>query len=658
MRRLETNALGSPARPLVEGKPACVLILFVALALAHATYAEVATDGTMGPTETLSGPRYAVGEDLGTRVGDNLFHSFKRFAIGREESATFTGASDIANVISRVTGNEISTIDGCLRSEVGTADFYFINPAGIVFGPDAQVDVPAAFHASTASELRFGDGEVFSAEDPAKSTLTSAPPEAFGFLAQQPTDITVNGTVLTFEPGSDVSLSGGDVACAGGTLTDMGGNVMISAVGVSQTSVSVQAGAIDADPGGTIAIDASLINVSGAEGLQVISLSGGLVDITRSEIAADNFGGEDSSGRIKLAADTVRVMDSDVHASVYGAGRGNDIVVDAEELIIDAASAVDGRSRLATQVKQYADGNAGDIVVTADRISMAGGGQLSSMIEEGAKGSGGAVEIYAAKFVSIAGSNDFGLYSGIITTALSGNEFAYGGNITIDSPGAALELSEGGYLQSATKGAAQSGNIMINVNNLTMKGGSQLLSMTHGAGNAGFVEIQAPEGATFDEIQIWSYSYGTGNAGNIDIRSNAIELKYSDLDASTESTGNAGDIFLAAEDHISLSLGSSIDSYTGVPYYWDEALGKAGTVRIETGDLMIEDSTIEVSSFNLSDAGNVEVFADQIRVNTSDGNSAGIKASNLFQYYTHLDPTQEARSGNISLDASRITPGE
>ena len=109
-------------------------------------------------------------------AGDNLFHSFERFSLRAGESATFSGPDQIENVISRVTGGERSEIDGTIRSTMPGADFYFINPAGVLFGPNASLDVPGSFHVSTADELRFDGGEVFSASDPAASSFSFAAP--------------------------------------------------------------------------------------------------------------------------------------------------------------------------------------------------------------------------------------------------------------------------------------------------------------------------------------------------------------------------------------------------------------------------------------------------------------------------------------------------
>jgi large exoprotein involved in heme utilization and adhesion len=75
---------------------------------------------------SLSGGEIKIGADLGSRRGDNLFHSFEKFGIAIGQTATFTGPGDIKNVISRVTGGEISNIDGTLASKVGQADLYFL----------------------------------------------------------------------------------------------------------------------------------------------------------------------------------------------------------------------------------------------------------------------------------------------------------------------------------------------------------------------------------------------------------------------------------------------------------------------------------------------------------------------------------------------------
>ncbi len=134
-------------------------------------YAEVVLDGSLGPIGSLEGPNFSIDAELGQQVGSNLFHSFEKFNINFNEFASFSGPETIQNVISRVTGGEGSYIDGGLYSSMPNADMYFINPAGIMFGPNAWLDVQGSFHASTADYLRLGKDGRFDATYPERSQV-------------------------------------------------------------------------------------------------------------------------------------------------------------------------------------------------------------------------------------------------------------------------------------------------------------------------------------------------------------------------------------------------------------------------------------------------------------------------------------------------------
>ncbi|EDN69451.1 Large exoprotein containing haemagglutination activity domain [Beggiatoa sp. PS] len=157
-------------------------ILLLTILTSTTIYAEITLDGTLGPSLSLTGPDYAINAELGQQQGNNLFHSFENFNLNANESATFSGANTIQNVISRVTGGNPSNIDGLIRSTIPNADMYFLNPYGIMFGPTAKLDVQGSFHASTADYLRLGKGGQFNARQPNNSILTVAPVEAFWFF--------------------------------------------------------------------------------------------------------------------------------------------------------------------------------------------------------------------------------------------------------------------------------------------------------------------------------------------------------------------------------------------------------------------------------------------------------------------------------------------
>jgi filamentous hemagglutinin family protein len=134
-------------------KPKYFLLLLATTSLlgsGESSQAEVTLDGTMGPSGALAGPDVVIPDTVGQTQGTNLFHSFGVFNVNTGESATFTGPAVIDNVLSQVTGGSQSFIDGLLRSTIESANLWFINPSGVLFGPNASLDVHGSFHVSTA----------------------------------------------------------------------------------------------------------------------------------------------------------------------------------------------------------------------------------------------------------------------------------------------------------------------------------------------------------------------------------------------------------------------------------------------------------------------------------------------------------------------------
>ena len=178
---------------------------------------EVTLDGTMGPVVPLAGPAYQIPDTYGTRAGANLFHSFGKFNLVQGESATFTNSgAPLNNVIARVTGGP-SSIDGLIRSTIDGAKLFFLNPAGVMFGPNASIDVPGSFHVSTADYLKFSDGSKFYTNTSSTSVLSVADPAAFGFLGPNPAPISGDTAYLQVQEGKILSIIGGDLTFWGYT---------------------------------------------------------------------------------------------------------------------------------------------------------------------------------------------------------------------------------------------------------------------------------------------------------------------------------------------------------------------------------------------------------------------------------------------------------
>ena len=97
--------------------------------------AQVIPDGTTSTTVDVDGTI-----NNGNQAGSNLFHSFQEFSVPTGGRAFFNNSVDIVNIFSRVTGGNISNIDGLLGAN-GTANLFLINPAGIIFGENARLSV-------------------------------------------------------------------------------------------------------------------------------------------------------------------------------------------------------------------------------------------------------------------------------------------------------------------------------------------------------------------------------------------------------------------------------------------------------------------------------------------------------------------------------------
>src|SRR5262245_52919506 len=218
---------------------ALVLLGIVGLASPAGAESPIATDGSLGGSAVDVGPGtdslgnhadYLISADLGQLSGANLFHSFARFGIPTNETATFDGPASVRNVIARVTGGATSNIDGTLRSTMPLADVWLLNPSGVVFGQGAKLEVPGSFHAATADYLGFAGGDDrFSAKLQLSSVLSAAPPSAFGFLPETiaAAPIEVTGSTLEVPDGKTIELAGGDITLTGADLVADAGTIAI-----------------------------------------------------------------------------------------------------------------------------------------------------------------------------------------------------------------------------------------------------------------------------------------------------------------------------------------------------------------------------------------------------------------------------------------------
>lgn len=200
--------------------------LFGVSAIALAIQAQITIDGTTNTILDSNGNSIII--NGGDRAGENLFHSFQEFSVNNGGEAFFNNAAEISNIFSRVTGGNISNIDGLLRAN-GGANLFIINPAGIIFGKNASLDIGGSFFATTADSIIFSDGIEFSAIDSDNPPLLTINQPIGLVLGNNPGAI-VNQSIaddvgLQVSEGNNLTLVGGDIEFNGGTIFAPGANI-------------------------------------------------------------------------------------------------------------------------------------------------------------------------------------------------------------------------------------------------------------------------------------------------------------------------------------------------------------------------------------------------------------------------------------------------
>ena len=137
--------------------------------------------------------------------------------------------------ISWVTGGEVSLINGLLKVTGGHSNLFLMNPAGIIFGPNASLNVPAAFHATTANAIKIGNGYFGMHTTAAELATLTAEPNGFAFSSLNqnlnpgtPAGVIVNQANLNVNPGQTIVLAGNQVINTG-TIQSPNGTIIITA---------------------------------------------------------------------------------------------------------------------------------------------------------------------------------------------------------------------------------------------------------------------------------------------------------------------------------------------------------------------------------------------------------------------------------------------
>ncbi|GJL52614.1 MAG: hypothetical protein NPIRA01_38410 [Nitrospirales bacterium] len=289
--------------------------------------------------------------EAGTVRGQNQFHSFSQFDLGTGQIASFNGPATIVNILSRVTGGVPSSIDGTLRSSIEGTNMFFLNPAGVIFGAEAKLDLTGSFHVSTADFLRFEDDATFYADASLDrnpdSILTAAPlkgfgflnnPTTFGFTNTSPESLVFEGADFQVSEGETISVVGGDIILKSRGIGNDSHSASLSAEGglihvvsiKSSSEVPVDMQEFEASTiehyGEIILSDEAAITTNGVRGGAVVIRSGRLVmDDSEISVNTRNGNGNPIGIDIHTKKDIVLTHNSRITSNTHGSGQAGNI---------------------------------------------------------------------------------------------------------------------------------------------------------------------------------------------------------------------------------------------------------------------------------------------------------------------------------------------
>lgn len=699
----EPNSL--PRKDLTKN-PTLAIVLMGALVNLPALWARPATAQVV-PDASLPTPSTVIPNgntsviEGGTAAGGNLFHSFEEFSLPTGAEAFFNNALTVDNIITRVTGGQLSNIDGLLRAN-GGANLFLLNPSGIVFGPNASLDIGGSFVGTTADRLNFEDGSFFSAtETQAQPLLTiNVPvgvqwgPSPGGIVNQSVAQDTSGATVgLSVRDGRTLALMGGEVNLQGGYLTAPSGRVELGGVGenslvgiaadargfafgYSQANgfqdVELSSGALVSaigSSGGEIGVRAKAFRVLPGSRIYTLNTgeeTGGGIEVTASESV-------ELVGSGNLAVDTVTLNESDfgnplelptgLYSVNSGTGAGGDIEINAPRLTarestgvytvtsgagrggnfaIDAPSSVElSASFLVATTTLNSIGDAGNFTLNAGTLLLQEVAGIST--NTSGAGRGGVLTINASESIELVGTNLL---------------------VTQFSDGTPLVTNTG--LFAGTLGSGDAGELRLSAKRLTVRGGAVLLVTSVGTGRPGNATITATEaveligkspGEFASDSSILAGAFNPAatdtGGGNVTLRTRNLTIRDgAEISSISTPPGTGGSIEVVAEE-ILLDGEGIIEAET--------SFGEGGNILLQARDIRLRDnSEITVTAGSAENPvglpPDVAAFFTAQVTGAGDGGNVIISTDNLVALENSdiIANAQEGRGGRVSITARGI----
>jgi len=649
--------------------------------LADYALADMVPDGTLGSEESVVIPNTTVRGEIGDVIeggatrGANLFHSFQEFNVGELQRVYFANPSGIENILTRVTGSNISNILGTLGVD-GSANLFLLNPNGILFGSQSRLDVAGSFFASDANSLVFGDGLEFSATSPqAPPLLTINITPGLQYGQDDPrTTITNAGNLAV---GQDLTLAAGNLDLKG--QLEAGRNLTLLAEDTVSITDSV-AQPFKAYSGGLFVIQGNQLITIAAKNHVLSGLLAGLDLRLRSAnpITGDTnytVGGniiieqlDGNPGNFISPNDPIILANGDVSLGNYtgaslhilagGSVTVGDIEINSTDTGDNAISPSNSNPFLASLANLTLSDEAATSVVIdgSNRPTLDIRAGIDWTLLGGFPGNTDSGNL-APNFGSAATSANIEIGEVSINApnglVLLTNQYQPNPSLVSDTLKISSILTGDGTVvtnnrqvdQSNQRFSGNGGSVFIDY-----RGGIDIsvrIYSSSASGTAGDITLITNEQLFLDGSFIDSNTFGTEKGGDITIDTGSLlATGGAQIETSTFGNADAGKVTIVADDTVTFEGQPANGQITRVFNIIEKnAIGNSGGISITTGSLFVNDVFLQSRVVGQGDGGDITIIAkDQVVVDKSINSIA-----------TRVDGDGIGNAGDISIDANSVT---